>query len=222
MLACFQRDDEETKTSAQRTRLKTRPLTSTTTSSPIACRRVNNPSSASTLLTGTGTAAQADTQKKLAATGRGNKSVGPVASRPKKPPVATPPPRKQEPVRRRTVSSRPLCQRSQQRHEAFRAAFERITIDNGPVEKKKAPTKKPVRSRSGSVAGGSSVPPRLPSVRTSQEPSNETRPRRRRWFPESTPEPEYRPRKVREEVLQQKLRKQVSLPFCLLLYKQTR
>lgn len=51
------------------------------------------------------------------------------------------------------------------------------------------------------------MPPRLPSVRKSQTSS--TTPRRQ-WFPEKSPEPQYRPRKIREAATQQRFRNQAG------------
>jgi len=55
------------------------------------------------------------------------------------------------------------------------------------------------------------MPPRLPSVRKSKTPSTTTpRLQRRPWFPEKSPEPQYRPRKVREAATQQRFRNQAG------------
>lgn len=136
--------------------------------------------------------------------------MGPMTTPSRKPPLAMPSrtsatPRRTSATPRRTISPRPLCQRSLQRHEAFRAAFEKMKVEEMSEERKKTMKKKPIRPR----AANSSLPPRLPSVRTSQTPTTPPRFQRRPWFPEKSPEPQYRPRKVREAATQQRFRQQV-------------
>lgn len=152
-----------------------------------------------------------DTTKRMTSLGRTNKSVGPTMVAPRKPPMATPPPRKKAPTPRRPISPKPLCQRSQQRHEAYvRASMEKMKLEDNVEEKKKSLKRNPVRSR---TSVGGSLPPRLPSVRSSQTPTAMPRPQRRQWFqqmsPNVSPDVSYRPRRVREAATQQRFRQQV-------------
>lgn len=168
--------------------MKARPATNAT-ASPFVSRRV-------------------DAGKRLVSSAtRTNKSVGPTASAFGKPPIATPTPRRKDATRRRTISPKPLCQRSLQRHEAFRAAFEKMKIEEAVETNRTVSKKKPIRPR---TTAGSSMPPRLPSVRKSKTPSTTPRLQRRPWFPEKSPEPQFRPRKVREAATQQRFRNQAG------------
>eukprot|EP00210_Caulerpa_lentillifera_P007150 g6840.t1 len=112
--------------------------------------------------------------------------------------------------KRRTTSLKPLCQRSQQRHEHFRAEFEqKMLLNNSQLDTE------PVRNRGKKTVvprpmAGKSLPPRLPSVKKTKKSPSATKPTtvRKQVFPKPSPEALYRPRSVREQAAKEKFLQQ--------------